>query len=58
MDAYDDPPVVHSLIEKVRQWALAKGAKKIIRPLGFSIKNLQENNQNLKTSDKPRSSLN
>lgn len=41
MDAYNDPPVVHALFEKVEQWAKDKGAKRIIGPLGFSIKDPQ-----------------
>lgn len=41
MDAYDDPLVVHSLLEKVERWAMDKGAKRIIGPLGFSIKDPQ-----------------
>ncbi|NMC37777.1 MAG: hypothetical protein GYA41_05590 [Bacteroidales bacterium] len=41
MDSYNDPPVVHALFEKVEQWAKKKGAKRIIGPMGFSIKDPQ-----------------
>ncbi|HQG76325.1 MAG: hypothetical protein GT598_10500 [Bacteroidales bacterium] len=38
MDAYDDPQVVHALVERIEIWAREKGADRIIGPLGFSIK--------------------
>ncbi|UCG27448.1 MAG: hypothetical protein JSV24_10800 [Bacteroidales bacterium] len=41
LDCYDDQEIVHSLVNRVENWAREKGMKKIVGPLGFSDKDPQ-----------------
>ena len=41
MECYNDREVFHALIKKVEDWAIQKGMKKMIGPLGFSDKDPQ-----------------
>jgi hypothetical protein len=41
MESYEDQEVVHTLINKVEEWASEKGMVKLVGPLGFSDKDPQ-----------------
>ena len=41
MECYEDQEVVHTLLQKVEQWAKERGMTKIVGPLGFSDKDPQ-----------------
>lgn len=41
METWEDPEVFHALIQYVEKWALAKGMKNLVGPLGFSDKDPQ-----------------